>query len=364
MPATVLAAGDHFVLPGLLADAVRAEAPKTALTVRELLLPWPHVPFGPVAEVAEASGSEDEIVHALRGVRICVTQMAPITRRVLAACPDLELVCVTRGGPVNANLRAATEHGVAVCHAPGRNAAATAEHTLALILAAARRVPELHAELRRGHWRGDSYTYDNCGIDIDGSTVGLIGHGAIGSRVVRALTALGARVLVHDPYVPQAALAGLAEQTSLDDLLARSRIVTLHARLTPQTRGMIGRREIAAMRPGSLLVNCARGALVDYEAVREALASGHLYGAGFDVYPEEPPAPDSPLLRTPGTVLTPHVAGASRRVAHKAAAIAAAETGRHLRGEPLRHCVNPEVTAPGRAFRPLTSTRAARGPRR
>ncbi|MCP2260000.1 D-3-phosphoglycerate dehydrogenase [Streptoalloteichus tenebrarius] len=350
MRTTVVAAGDHFVLPTLLADAVRAETSDLdsdvgGVDVRELTLPWPHVPFGEVAEVREASGDEDTMIEALRGARIGVTQMGPLTERVLDACPDLELFCVSRGGPVNVNIEAATRHGVAVCYAPGRNAAATAEHTIALILAAARRIPELHKDIRAGVWRGDYYAYENCGIELEGTTVGLVGYGAIGSRVARALNALGSRVLVHDPYVAADALTGVAEAVALQDLLAQSRIVSLHARVTPETEGMIGRAQIAAMPQGSVLVNCARGALVDYEAVCDALESGHLFGAAFDVFPEEPVPADSRLLTAPNVVLTPHVAGASREVAHKAARIVAAEVGRYLRGEPLAHCANPEVLA-------------------
>ncbi|MFD9880969.1 2-hydroxyacid dehydrogenase [Streptomyces alboflavus] len=339
---TVLAAGDHFVLPRLLGEEVR-RATDGAATVRELTLPWPHTPFGPVGEVIEASGTEDELIAALAGVEVCVTQMAPLTERVLAACPDLELMCVSRGGPVNANLEAATRHGVAVCYAPGRNAVATAEHTLTLLLAAARGVGDTHTDLRLGVWRGDYYDYDNCGIEIEGATVGLIGYGAIGSRVARILVAMGAEVLVHDPYVSPEALAGVAAQVTLDELLSRSRIVSLHARVTDETKGMIGAEQIARMPRGSVLVNCARGALLDYDAVCDALDSGRLAGAGFDVYPQEPVPTDSRLLSTPGIVMTPHIAGASQEVAHKAARIVAAEVGRHLRGEPLAHCANPEV---------------------
>ncbi|MCY9784602.1 2-hydroxyacid dehydrogenase [Nocardiopsis sp. EMB25] len=342
MTTTVLAAGDRFVLPRLLSDAVRARA-DADIGVRELELPWPHVPFGPVAEVQEASGTEEELIAALSGVRVCVTQMAPLTERVLAACPDLELFCVSRGGPVNANLDAATRHGVAVCFAPGRNAAATAEHTLGLILAAARHIPDLHTDLREGRWRGDFYDYDNCGVGIEGTAVGLVGYGAIGRRVAAALSALGARILVHDPYVTEDALPETATKVTLDDLLAHARIVSLHARLTPETRGIIGTDEIAAMRPGGVLVNCARGGLVDYDAVRRALESGHLHAAAFDVYAEEPVPPDSRLLKAPNVVLTPHVAGASRQVAHKAADLVAAEVHRFLDGRPLAHCANPAV---------------------
>ncbi|MET9800975.1 2-hydroxyacid dehydrogenase [Streptomyces sp. NPDC006368] len=344
MTTTVLAAGDHFVLPGLLTAELRAAAPAGAdLDVRETRLPWPHTPFGRVAEVDEASGTEDDMIEALSGARICVTQMAPLTERVLAACPGLELFCVSRGGPVNANLEAATRHGVAVCYAPGRNAVATAEHTLALILAAARGVGDVHTDLKHGTWRGDYYDYDACGIEIDGSLVGLVGFGAIGSRVARVLVAMGATVLVHDPYVKPEAVDGIAQLVPLDELLSRSRIVSLHARVTEETTGMIGAAEIASMPRGAVLVNCARGALVDYEAVCDALDSGRLAGAGFDVFPVEPVPAGARLLSTPGVVLTPHIAGASRQVAHKAARIVAAEVGRFLRGEELAHCANPEV---------------------
>jgi D-3-phosphoglycerate dehydrogenase / 2-oxoglutarate reductase len=343
VPVTVLAAGDHFVLPRLLTDAVRAEVPDAE--VRELTLPWPEVPFGRVAEVDEASGTEDELAEALAGVQVCVTQMAPLTEKVLAACPDLQLFCVSRGGPVNVNVDAATRHGVAVTFAPGRNAAATAEHSVALILAAARQIPVVHNELRAGRWRGDYYNYANCGLEMDGATVGLVGCGAVGSRVARAMWALGADVVFHDPYVPDDLLPGIARKVELGELLRTSRVVSLHARVTPETRGMIGRAELAAMAPGTVFVNCARGALLDYAAVEDALASGHLHGAAFDVFDPEPPPAGSALLELPNVVVTPHIAGASRETAEKAARIVAADVGRFLRDEPLAHCANPAVLA-------------------
>ncbi|MER5889778.1 2-hydroxyacid dehydrogenase [Streptomyces sp. NPDC001941] len=348
MRTKVLAAGDHFVLPHLLTDEV-TRATGGDVDVTEIQLPWPHTPFGPVAEVIEASGTEDEMIEALRGAEVCVTQLAPLTERILANCPDLKLMCISRGGPVNADLEAATRHGVAVCYAPGRNATATAEHTLTLLLAAARGVGDTHTDMRRGVWRGDYYDYDNCGIEIEGATVGLVGYGAIGSRVAKVLKAMGAEVLVFDPYVKPELVAGVAESVSLDELLTRSRIVSLHARVTEETTGMIGAEQIARMPRGSVIVNCARGALLDYDAVCDALDSGQLSGAGFDVFPVEPVPADSRLLKTPGIVMTPHIAGGSQQVAHKAARIVADEVGRYLRGEPLAHCANPEALRTARA---------------
>src|SRR5262249_50388340 len=152
--------------------------------VRELTLPWPVEPFGPVGEVAEASGTEDAVIEALDGVTACVTQMAPVTAKVLEGAPELQLVAVGRGGPVNVNLEAATEHGVRVCYAPGRNAPATAEFTVGLILSALRRIPHTHAALTlRGEWAGEYYSYASTGPELEGATVGLVGYGAVGSRV-------------------------------------------------------------------------------------------------------------------------------------------------------------------------------------
>lgn len=346
MTTRVLAAGDHFVLPGLLAAAVRDAAAGAGRTVEvtEITLPWPVTPFGRVAEVDEASGTEDEMIAALDGAEVCVTQMGPLTERILAASPALRLFGVGRGGPVNANLAAATAHGVAVSYAPGRNATATAEHTLGMILAAARRIPQTHADLMAGRWRGDYYRYDEVGIELRGSTIGLIGGGAVGNRVAEMLAALGAHVLIHDPYLAESTVAKLV---SLDELLARSQVISLHARVTPETTGMIGAAQIAAMPAGGIIVNCARGALLDYDAVCDAIDSGHLFGAAFDVFPEEPIPAGSRLLTTPGIVLTPHLAGASKQTAANAARIVASDAGRYLRGLAPAHCANPEVLPTG-----------------
>ncbi|MFG3702629.1 2-hydroxyacid dehydrogenase [Micromonospora sp. NPDC047620] len=321
---------------------MHAEMPD-GIEIRQLSLPWPVEPFGPVGEVDEASGDEDDLIEALNGVQICVTQMAPLTRRVLHAAPDLKLVCVTRGGPVNVNLQAATERKIPVCSAPGRNAAATAEHTVAMILAATRRIASSHTDLTGGLWRGDYYRYDSVGPELNGSTVGLVGFGAVGSRVARILRGFGTHILVHDPYVNQQHLGDVAELTTLDDLLSRSHIVSLHARVTSETTRMIGAAQLALMPRGSVIVNCARGALLDYDAVCDALDSRHLYGAAFDVFPQEPIPAGSRLLAAHNMVMTPHLAGASRQTAATAARIAAGEVGRYLRGEPLRFCANPEA---------------------
>ncbi|WP_435129630.1 2-hydroxyacid dehydrogenase [Actinacidiphila sp. bgisy144] len=335
----ILAAGDHFVAPDLFARELASEI-GAGHSVEHLRLPWPLTPFGPVAEVDEASGDEDTMLAALGGAEVCVTQMGPVTRRVLDGAPDLRLVVVGRGGPVNVNLEAAREHGVQVCNTPGRNAAATAEYTVGMMLAAMRRVPETSAALAAGRWAGEFYTYDNCGPGLDGARVGLIGCGAVGSRVARALTAFGARVRVYDPYADEQVLRAAGEPVAdLDALLRESDVVSLHARLTPRTRGMLGARELALLPDGAVVVNCARGALLDEDALCDGLETGHLAAAALDVFAVEPPPPHSRLRTAPRLVMTPHLAGANTSVAHNAARIAAAEVGRFLRGEPLAHRV-------------------------
>lgn len=334
----VVAAGDHFVLPSLITRAVQQEVGRA--DVRELRLGWPLEPFGPVAEVQEASDAEDEMIEALAGAQVLVTQMGPVTERVLAACPDLRLVVVCRGGPVNVNLDAAKQRDVRVCFAPGRNAAATAEFTVGMMLAALRRIPQAHDPLaRQGSWEGATYyTYERSGLELEDLPVGLVGYGAVGSRVARVLCAFGARVMVYDPYV-HGEIHGL-RVTSLDGLLRGSQVITLHARLTPETRGLIGARELALLPPGAVVVNVARGPLLDEAALCDALESGQLSAAALDTYEREPLPAES---RLPGlserVVLTPHLGGASRAVAEKAARIAAEEVGRWVRGEPLAHCL-------------------------
>ncbi|MGW6545172.1 2-hydroxyacid dehydrogenase [Streptomyces massasporeus] len=334
----VVAAGDHFVLPSLIARAVEHEVGRAE--IRELTLGWPLEPFGPVAEVQEASDAEDAVIEALAGAEVLVTQMGPVTEKVLAACPDLKLVVVCRGGPVNVNLDAAKAHDVRVCFAPGRNAAATAEFTVGMMLAALRRIPQAHDPLvRQGSWEGATYyTYERSGLELEDLPVGLVGYGAVGSRVARVLCAFGARVMVHDPYV-HGEIHGL-RVASLDDLLRRSQVITLHARLTPETRGLIGARELGLLPSGAVVVNVARGPLLDEGALCDALESGRLSAAALDTYEREPlPAQSRLLGLADRVVLTPHLGGASRAVAEKAARIAAAEVGRWVRGEPLAHCL-------------------------
>lgn len=339
----VVLAGDGFVLPEVMARALESELPEAQ--THRLQFGWPVEPQTDFGGVKEAQGDEDELIAALKGASVCFTHTAPITEKVIAASPDLKLITVCRGGPVNADIPAASAHGVLVTNTPGRNATATAEHTIAMILGAVRQLVPRHNELVAGEWHGDYYEYSKVGPEVRGSTVGIIGYGAVGSRVARAMDALGARVVVFDPWADPATLEpGMVLVDTLDDLLKQSNIVSIHARVTAENYHMIAGPQIALMPDSSILVNCARGPLLDYDAACDALDSGHLFAASFDCLPSEPLPAGHRLTRTPRLILTPHLGGASKQAAELAAKIGAADIARFARGETPVHLMNPEVT--------------------
>ncbi|MEM8663520.1 MAG: 2-hydroxyacid dehydrogenase, partial [Pseudomonadota bacterium] len=284
----------------------------------------------------EYMGDPEEVVAHIGNAPILVNHLAPLSASMFDRLPGLKLVAVARGGPVNIDMDAARARNVRVVNAPGRNASAVAEFTIGAILAETRNITRGHDALRRGEYRGDLYRADITGDELSEMTIGIIGYGAIGARVVRLLRAFGSKILVTDPYVhlsPEDAAAGV-ERVSLERLLAEADVVSLHARVTEETRGMIGADALAAMKPGAVLVNTARGPLVDYEALTEALQVGHLRGAMLETFSVEPVPPDWPLLKLPNVTLTPHIAGASLQTVRIAAAKAAEEVRRFLAGEP------------------------------
>ena len=322
----ILVAGDHFVTPELVEAALR-ERLGDGPAISTLTSAWPYQPFGKIGEVDEACGDEDELIAALAGAEVAVTQMGPFTAKVIAAADALRLIVCTRGGPVNVNLAAAAERGIEVRSTPGRNAPAAAEHTLALMLAALRRLPDVHPTVRAGEWRSDLYALSEAGRELSGATVGLVGYGAIGARVARILAAFDASVLVYDPYAPE---FSFAKASTLDELLERSAVVSLHARLTAETHHLVDADALARLPRGAVLVNTARGGLVDYDAVVDALESGQLGAAAFDVYDPEPIPAGSRILTAPNVVLTPHLAGATVQTAERAATLAAAAVADYL----------------------------------
>jgi D-3-phosphoglycerate dehydrogenase len=343
----VLCAGDEFITPAMFVEALEVELDAGAQFATHASR-WPAEPWYATDEIAEAAGDEDEIAEAVRGVDVLVTHLAPVTERVLAQADRLRLVATPRGGPTNVDLTAATRRGVAVVNLPGRNARAVAEFTVGALIAGRRNIARSHARMRDGEWTGDLYRYDAAGPELAGSTVGLVGLGQVGTRVADLLRAFGVHLLACDPYVdPDIAAERGAELVGLAELVERSDVVSLHARLSDETRGMVDAELLGRARPGTYLVNTARGELVDEAALVDALRTGRLSGAALDVYAPEPPAPDHPLLSLPQVLTVSHLAGASTDVAHRAARRMAAEVGRFVRGAPLEHCLNPQVLAQG-----------------
>lgn len=343
----VLSSGDHFILAETLSASLSEElhaAGAAPATFTEVTLDWPLTPFGPVEGVDEASGDVDELIASLRGAEVALTQMAPFTARVFDACPELRFIGVCRGGPVNVDLEAATRAGVVVSFAPARNAQAAAEFAVGLMLAAMRKIAVADGELKNGQWRGDYYTYAQTGREISGNTIGLVGYGAIGRIVAKILQAFGARVLAYDPYANvEAAAAEGVSVLPLEDVLRASNVISIHARLTPETHHLLNAENLALLPHGAVLVNSARGGLLDYAPLPALLESGALGALALDVYDEEPPGPTWPLFSAPNVVMTPHLAGATRQTAERAARVIAHEAALFLAGERPLYVANPAV---------------------
>lgn len=265
---------------------------------------------------------------------------APFTRTVFDAAKELRVISKYGAGIDSVDLESATAHGVAVMVTVGVNAGAVAEHALALMLALARELPRFDRELRKGVWKDPRYVVR----DFSDRTVGVVGYGQIGQRTARLAGACGAKVVVHSrtrPMLPPE----IEWESSLDRLLGRVDILSLHCPLTDETRGMIGEKQFALMRPGALLINTARGKLVDEPALVAALKSGPLAGAGLDTFATEPPDPAGPLLSLPNVLCTPHVAAYTTDAGAQMGTICARNIISYLRGEiyDQRNLMNPEV---------------------
>jgi len=239
---------------------------------------------------------------------LLVRSAVKVTREVLEKAPRLRVIGRAGVGVDNVDLNAATAAGIIVMNTPGGNAVSVAEHTFALMLAMARSIPQATASTKSGKWEKKKFL----GNEIRGKTLGVVGLGSIGREVVRRGLAFDMRVIGSDPYVsPQVAEDLGIEVVNLDRLFAESDYITLHVALTPETRGFISAAAIAKMKNGARLVNCARGELIDQDALAGALASGKLAGAALDVFTPEPPPPGFKLFEIDSVVATPHIAGST-----------------------------------------------------
>jgi len=276
-----------------------------------------------------------EVIAPYEG--LVVRSKTLVTEGVIAAAPRLVVIGRAGAGVDNIDLEAATRRGIVVVNAPYGNTVSVAEHTLAMLLALVRHIPHVDSALRQGHWEKPSYQ----GVQVRGKVLGLVGLGRIGTAVARRAMGLEMKVIGYDPFVtPERAAQVGVQWVPWEDLLRSSDFISLHLPQSEQTRGLIGSRELAWIKPSAYLINCARGSLVDEQALFEALQEGRLAGAALDVFAQEPPSEDSPLLHCDKVVLTPHVAGSTAEAQRDTAVEVAQQVLQVLAGHIPRYPVN------------------------
>lgn len=292
----------------------------------------------------QEGGGEAEVaaVLARESVDAVISRTATLSAAAIAACPTLKVISKHGVGVSNIDVAAASQRGIPVYVTPGANAQSVAEMTLGLMFAAARRIAWMDAELRAGRW---SRAQD--GLELSGRTLGLLGFGQVGQRVARVALALGMQVVAFDPACAPGpgAVAGVRMLGSVDELLPLSDVLSLHVPLNARTRHLLDAGRIAQLPRGALLVNTARGEVVDEAALIDALRSGHLAAAGLDTMAEEPLPVGHALAALDNVVLTPHVGGSTPAALAAMAGMAAANVLGWLQGSPAdpSHCVNTEV---------------------
>lgn len=293
---------------------------------------------------------EDEVIRKIDDAdALILGGGGPVTRRVMLEARKLKIIARHGLGLDNVDVAAATDLGIPVtyCRHTGEEVS-VAEHAVALILACARKLAEADKAVRAGEW---SARVRLVGVELRGKTLGVIGFGAIGREVARIMrNGFGMRVLAYDPYVPDDVFKRFGvERADLEPLLRESDVITVHVPLTEETRKMLSAERISLVKPGAILVNTSRGAVIDEEALCRALAEGRVSYAGLDVFEREPPT-GSPLLGLPNVVLTPHVAAFTREALYRMDMANAEDLVKFFRGEKPLRLANPEVYARGLRF--------------
>jgi D-3-phosphoglycerate dehydrogenase len=289
------------------------------------------------------SNPKEYAQHLADADALVVRSAVKVTKQVLEQAPKLRAIGRAGVGVDNVDLPAATAAGVLVMNTPGGNAVSVAEHTLALMLAMARSIPQASVSTKAGKWEKKKFM----GNELRGKVLGIIGLGSIGREVARRARAFEMKIVACDPYVSPGALEDLSvEMVSLEALYAVSDYIALHMALTPETRSMISRDALAKMKTGVRIVNCARGELVDGAALKEALDSGKVAGAALDVFEVEPPAADSPLFGVDSVLATPHIAGSTEEAQEIVGVRIAEQLTEYLRSGIAINAVNMPALAP------------------
>ncbi len=296
----------------------------------------------------EVPPTRDEIVEKAKDCAGLVTLLTdPIDSVVLQSLPNLKVIAQYAVGFDNIDVEFATSRGIVVTNTPGVLTETTADLTWALIMAAARGIPQADRYVKEGKWKVGWGPMMLLGNDVYGATLGVIGMGRIGSAVARRAKGFSMKILYADVFENETTRNVEREfgasRTDLETLLRKADIVTIHVPLNPDTREMIGEKELNMMKPGAVLVNTSRGAVVNEAALADALRSGHLRGAGLDVFNEEPLQEDSPLLKLRNVILTPHIASASFATRARMATMCAENLTAALGRERPPNVVNPEV---------------------
>jgi phosphoglycerate dehydrogenase-like enzyme len=287
---------------------------------------------------ARGADEEGELIKRIGRARVAINirAHARFSDGVFAACRRLEMISVWGTGTDNIDLESAGRRGITVCNTPGVNAFAVAEHAIALMLAVGRKIPRIDREMRAGAWPREML------VQCLGKTLGVFGTGTIGARVITLARALGMEVLAWSARGDEGHIRSLgARPAAKEQVLRESDFVTLHLRLAPETRGFLTRREFALMKKTAILINTGRGALVEREALLDALRQGRIAAAGLDVFHEEPVKPDDPVLALPNVVLSPHNAGQTPEVVRDGLLRAVANVENFLKGAPTDVVVAP-----------------------
>ena len=285
-----------------------------------------------------------EILKAVEPVEgLIVRSRSRVTSHVLEAGKKLKVVGRAGAGVDNIDVAAATRHGIIVMNTPGGNTISTAEHTLSMMLALARNIPQANQSLREGKWERSAFV----GTELYGKTLGVIGLGKVGSEVSRRASAFGMKIVAFDPAQSEE-MAGKvnAQLVGLPDLLRQSDFITLHSPLIPETKGLIGKESLALCKHGVRIINCARGGIVDEAALLGALESGAVAGAALDVFEQEPPS-NTPLIRHPNVVVTPHLAASTEEAQEKVAIQIARQVADFLQGRGVSGSVNADSISLG-----------------
>lgn len=276
----------------------------------------------------------EELIPRLQGADGVICNKTRITARVMAACPTLKYVGLFATGFNNIDTAYAAAHGVTVCNVPGYSTEAVAQHTFALLLAVTDRCHQYNETVAQGDWvRSRTFSYFPIPLtELCGKTIGIVGYGAIGRRVGDMARAFGMKVLVHGRRpIPDTDV----EQVPFEQLLSRSDVVSMHCPLNEDSEGMMNAAAFARMKQGAIFINTSRGGLVEEQALRDALDSGHLMGAGVDVLQVEPMTPDCPLLGAPNLLITPHIAWAGVETRRRLMGVVAENIRRYLAGDPI-----------------------------